>query len=71
MAARLGVAEDDLAELIGANPAPLRAWVTIDAGHADDTVLLDPFGRRALGVEHDDTVVLRAVPTPGIPGGLA
>ncbi len=71
MAARLGVAEDDLTELIGANPAPLRAWVTIDAGHADDTVLLDPFGRQALGVEHDDTVVLRAVPTPGIPGGLA
>ena len=71
MAARLAVAEDDLAELIGANPAPLRAWVTVDAGHGDDTVRLDPFGRKALGVEHGDTVVLRAVPTPGVPAGLA
>ena len=71
MAARIGVANDDLTELMGANPAPLRAWVTVDTDHVEDTVLLDPFGRKALGVDHDDTVVLRAVPTPEVPGGLA
>ncbi len=71
MAARIGVANDDLTELMGANPAPLRAWVTVYTDHVEDTVLLDPFGRKALGVDHDDTVVLRAVPTPEVPGGLA
>ena len=71
MAARLGVAADDLTELVGANPAPLRAWVAVDANHVEDTVLLDPFGRKALGVDDGDTVVLRAVPTPEVPGGLA
>ena len=71
MAARLGVVDDDLTEVIGANPAPLRAWVAVDADHVQDTVRLDPFGRKVLGVEHGDTVVLRAVPTPEVPGGLA
>ena len=71
MAARLGVANDDLTELMGANPAPLRAWVAVDAEHIEDIVRLDPFGRKALGVDHGDTVVLRAVPTPEVPGGLA
>ena len=71
MAARLGVADDDLTEVIGANPAPLRAWVAVDADHVQDTVRLDPFGRKVLGVEHGDTVILRAVPTPEVPGGLA
>ena len=71
MAARLGVGDDDLAEMIGANPAPLRAWVAVDAGHAEDTVRLDRFGRTVLGVEDGGTAILRAVPTPGAPGGLA
>ena len=71
MAARIGVANDDLTELMGANPAPLRAWVTVDTDHVEDTVLLDQFGRKVLGVDHGDTVVLRAVPTPEVPGGLA
>ena len=44
MARRLGVADDDLVEMIGRNPAPLRAWVVIAADHAEDTVRLDAFG---------------------------
>ena len=71
MAKRLGVADDDLVEMIGRNPAPLRAWVVVAADHAEDTVRLDEFGRKVLGVNGGDETVLRAVPTPEVPKGLA
>ena len=71
MAKRLGVADDDLVEMIGRNPAPLRAWVVVAANHAEDTVRLDEFGRKVLGVNGGDETVLRAVPTPEVPKGLA
>ena len=71
MARRLGVADDDLVEMIGRNPAPLRAWVIIAADHAEDTVRLNGFGRKVLGVNGGNETVLRAVPTLEVPKGLA
>jgi N-methylhydantoinase B len=66
----LGVATGDLVELLGRHPAPLRAWVRLDeaapAGHAP----LDALGRRILGVVAGDSVLLRRVATPAVPGGL-
>ena len=71
MAARLGVADDDLVEMIGRHPAPLRAWVVIAPDHPEDTIRVDDFGRKVLGVADGDETVLRAVPTPKVPKGLA
>jgi N-methylhydantoinase B len=70
LAGALGVGTRDLVELLGRHPAPLRAWVRVDdtapAGH----VALDALGRRILGVAPDDTVRVRRLPMPPIPGGL-
>ena len=71
MAALLGVADDDLVEMIGRHPAPLRAWVVIAPDHPEDTIRVDDFGRKVLGVADGDETVLRAVPTPKVPKGLA
>jgi N-methylhydantoinase B len=70
-AAALGVAEDDLLEILGRNPAPLRAWVRIDQCAAADVIRLDDFGRKVLGVADGDQVMLRPLSIPVIPGGLA
>jgi len=71
-AARLGVENGSLIELRGRNPAPLRAWIRIVEGtDTTSTARLDNFGRRVLGVEAGDTVELRVLTTPPIPGGLA
>ena len=98
-AERLGVGDDDLVELLGAHPAPLRAWVRVvedegegedrskdrgetegrdddgsggkDAGAASRTLGLDEFGRRVLGVAEGGEVVLRRIPQPRPPGGMA
>ena len=71
-AERLGVADDDLVELLGAHPAPLRAWVRMEDGDADPRTLgLDEFGRRVLGVGEGDEIVLRRVAQPRPPGGMA
>jgi N-methylhydantoinase B len=70
LAGTLGVAARDLVELLGRHPAPLRAWVrvhdTAPAGH----IALDTLGRRILGVTPDDTVLVRRLAMPPIPGGL-
>ena len=71
MATRLGVVEHGMVELIGRNPAPLRGWVRVRADHADDTLRLDDFGRRVLGSEDGDEVILRALETPIVRKGLA
>jgi N-methylhydantoinase B len=72
IAERLGVTDDDLMELLGAHPAPLRAWVRVEAGETDAGGLgLDEFGRRVLGVEAGDEVVLRRIAQPRPPGGMA
>ena len=71
MGTRLGVVDDDLVEMVGRNPAPLRGWVLISADHPEGTVRLDDFGRRVLGVSDGDEMALRFVPTPKVPMGLA
>ena len=71
-AERLGVTDDDLVEVLGAHPAPLRAWVRVDGTDAEaDTLGLDEFGRRVLGVGEGDEVVLRRIDQPRPPGGMA
>jgi len=71
LASRLGLGPGDLVELAGRHPAPLRAWVTLDADMRDDQVPLDALGRRILGLEAGDLVALRRLHMPSIPGGLA
>ncbi len=68
-ARELGLETGALVELHGRHPAPLRAWVRIDATAADQ-VGLDTLGRRILGVAPGDTVEIRSLPMPPIPGGL-
>ena len=71
-AERLGVTDDDLVELLGAHPAPLRAWVRVAEGEANaGTIGLDAFGRRVLGVAEGDEVELRRVAQSRPPGGMA
>jgi N-methylhydantoinase B len=70
LASRLGMAEGDLVEMLGRHPAPLRAWVRIDAGTPDDQVPLDSLARRILGVEPGATVELRRLAGPTSPRGL-
>ena len=71
-AERLGVADDDLVEMLGAHPAPLRAWVRVEEGDAGaGTLGLDAFGRRVLGVGEGDEVLLRRIDQPRPPGGMA
>ena len=71
-AERLGVGDDDLVELLGAHPAPLRAWVRAEEGEADaGTLGLDAFGRRVLGVGEGDEVELRRIAQVRPPGGMA
>jgi N-methylhydantoinase B len=72
LARELGLAPDDLVELHGAHPAPLRAWVAVDdPGGAARDVPLDALGRRILGVAPGDAVEIRRLATPRVPGGLA
>ncbi len=65
----LGVTADDLIELLGRNPAPLRAWVRIAAA-ASGTFPLDSFARKVLGVVHGDHIMLRKIETPALPNGM-
>jgi N-methylhydantoinase B len=69
-AAALGAAEDDLVELLGAHPAPLRAWVRIGAA-TPGQVRLDAFARRVLGRQQGETIQLRLLSMPNLPKGLA
>jgi N-methylhydantoinase B len=71
LAGRLGLGADELVELRGRHPAPLRAWVTLDDGPAADAIGLDALGRRILGVAPGDDVEIRRLATPRVPGGLA
>jgi N-methylhydantoinase B len=70
-AERLALSSADLAELRGRHPAPLRGWIRI----AEDVVLgaiaLDAFGRAVLGVETGDSVEIRRLQMPPLPGGMA
>jgi N-methylhydantoinase B len=70
MAADLGLAAGDLIEISGRHPAPLRAWLRVEADAHKGRVALDALGRRILGVSPGDTVEVRHLPMPPIPGGL-
>lgn len=48
-AARLGLAEDAMVELLGPRGAPLRAWLRCAAATTRGTVPVDPFAARVLG----------------------
>ena len=70
MAAALSLAPGDLVELRGRYPAPLRAWIRVEADAHEGQIALDALGRRILGVLLGDPVEVRHLPTPPIPGGL-
>ena len=69
-AAAVGAQEGDLVELLGANPAPLRAWVQI-RDTAEGEVRLDAFARRVLRCAGGDAVQLRLLAMPPLPKGMA
>ena len=66
----LGAGDDDLVEMFGRNPAPLRGWARIVAC-AQGSVRMDAFGRKVLGIDDGGTIVLRHVPTHTVAKGLA
>ena len=68
-ASALGASADDLIEILGRNPAPLRAWVRIGDVPAGK-YRLDSFGRKVLGVGEGDRVGLRRIATPPLPNGM-
>ena len=70
-AKRIGVAEHDMLEMRGRNPAPLRGWVRINADHPDNVVCLEEFARRVLGSEDGEDLVLNALAAVHVPKGLA
>ncbi|MGQ0543846.1 MAG: hydantoinase B/oxoprolinase family protein [Betaproteobacteria bacterium] len=59
-----GLRENQLVELLGRHPAPLRAWVKLDATVPAGAAPLDEFGRRVLGVEAGARVRLRKLDSP-------
>lgn len=70
LATALGLVDGDLAELRGRHPAPLRGWVRVAAA-VGDVIPLDAFGRAVLGVGAGDTVEVRRLEMPPLPGGMA
>jgi len=70
-ASRLKVMDDDLVELMGKNPAPLRAWVRVVGESFAGTVHMDAFGRKILGSADGEEVTLIALATPELPRGMA
>lgn len=59
-----GLEDDQLVELLGRHPAPLRAWVKLDPSVPKASAPLDAFGRRVLGVSAGDRVRLRKLQSP-------
>jgi N-methylhydantoinase B len=59
-----GLKANQLVELLGRHPAPLRAWVKLDASVPAGAAPLDAFGRRVLGVEAGERVRLRELESP-------
>lgn len=70
-AQKLGVADDDMVEILGENPAPLRAWIRINALALSDSVPLDDFATKVLGITESSVVWIRPLWTPTVPAGLA
>jgi N-methylhydantoinase B len=70
LAGALGLETGTLVELLGRHPAPLRAWVRIDPDAPADQIALDALGRRILGAAPGETIEIRRLTMPPIPGGL-
>lgn len=70
-ATRLGVVADDLVEMRGRNPAPLRGWVRIAQDGVSGQLPLDAFGRKVLGVADGDAVVVVPLGMPAMPKAMA
>jgi N-methylhydantoinase B len=68
LAAKLALQPNELVELLGGHPAPLRAWVKVDEGAPSDVIPLDEFARRVLGVSPGGRVRLRRLETVIAPG---
>jgi N-methylhydantoinase B len=65
MADRLGVDDGALIELRGPAAVPLRGWVQISDGAADDTLALGPDALRLTGASSNDCIEARTVhPVP-------
>jgi len=60
-AARIGLADGDLAELLGSRPAPLRGWVRVAGDVPDGAVPVDEWGQRILGSVEGQEVRVRLV----------
>ena len=71
LAREVSLQTDDLIEMLGRHPAPLRAWIRIDPAAPRETVGLDERGRRILGVSPGDRVEIRRLATPHLEGGMA
>ena len=70
-AKHLNVDHDDLVELLGKHPAPLRAWVRIATDITCGTVRMDAFGQKVLGLNDGDETTLVVLSTPQLPKGMA
>ncbi len=66
VAQKHGWSDGTLIELLGVNPAPLRAWVRIEEGSDHSTLPLDAFGRRVIGVADGEAVHVRTLTTPKV-----
>jgi len=65
LAARLGVAEGDLVELVNGQGPPLRGWLELDAAARPEIFRIGPTGLRALAAAPGQSLELRAVhPAP-------
>jgi N-methylhydantoinase B len=71
VAAQHALGANQLVELVGRNPAPLRAWVKLDEAAPAAAIPLDEFGRRVLGAAAGDRVRLRRLGTVIAPGERA
>ena len=67
----LGAKTDDLVELIGKNPAPLRAWVRINPQAKKRIMRLDLFGCQILGIADGDELRISLLSMPPLPKGIA
>jgi N-methylhydantoinase B len=63
-----GLKANQLVELLGRHPAPLRAWVKLDTAVPAGAAPLDEFARKVLGVEAGLRVRLRTLDSPIAPG---
>jgi N-methylhydantoinase B len=64
LAARAGIADGQLVELVPSNGAPLRAWVQVSSASLGSILPIGPIGAAILRVQDGDQICLRPVVTP-------